>query len=154
MKRILLLALAVLMGPLASAFTGDQGNEAAVAQVIAEARADCSDYRDGELILPDKPWPEIDLTHDGRMATIVDAHEFHCTTAATLWCGTGGCPVTVIIGGEPHEFMAKGWKVVDWSNIRVLLLEVHGSECGGTNLRKCVRAEVWSDGAFRSVDQK
>ena len=131
-----------------------ESNEAAIRKVIAAAEADCKGYQDGKLILTKKAWPQVDLTRDGRPDIIVDAREFRCTTAATLWCGTGGCPITVISDGIAYEFFAKGWKVVDWSNLRVLLLEVHGSECGGTNLRKCVRAEVWSEGAFRSVDGK
>ncbi len=129
-----------------------ESNEVAIRKVIETAEADCKGYQNGKLIMTKKAWPRVDLTGDGELDVIVDAREFRCTTAATLWCGTGGCPITVISDGVPHEFLAKGWKVVEWSNLRILLLEVHGSECGGTNLRKCVRAEVWSDGAFRSID--
>jgi hypothetical protein len=128
-------------------------NELALKKVIERAEQDCKGYQDGKLIMTKKAWPRIDLTGDGNPDVIVDARRFRCSTAATLWCGTGGCPITVITDGRAHEFLAKGWKVVDWSNLRILLLEVHGSECGGTNLRNCVRAVVWSEGAFRSVGE-
>ncbi len=151
-----LLAIIAVAGstPALASAAQDGNNEAALRQVIEAAEADCQGYQDGKLILTRKAWPTVDLTGDGRPEMIVNAGEFRCSTAATLWCGTGGCPITVIVDGEAHMLFGRGWKVVDWSNLRVLLLEVHGSECGGTNLRKCVRAVVWSEGAFRSVDHK
>lgn len=152
-------ALLILIGvgvstPAVASEPQAESNEAAIREVILAAEADCKSYQNGKLIMTKKAWPRVDLTRDGRPDVIVDAREFRCTTAATLWCGTGGCPITVITDGTPHEFLAKGWKIVDWSNLAVLLLEVHGSECGGTNLRKCVRAEVWSEGEFRSVGRE
>ncbi len=50
-----------------------------------------------------------------------------------------------------RRFHAEGWRVITWDSLPILLLAVHGSECGGTNLRRCFRAVVWSEGAFRSI---
>ena len=124
-------------------------SEAATA-VVDQARADCRAFEDGVLETTDEAITLIDLTGDGRPDELVDAAGFHCSSG-NLFCGTGGCPVTAIVDGAPTEFLAKGWTVVDWGPLSVLLLQVHGSACGGTNLRTCVEAVVWSEDGFRSV---
>ncbi|MCR9212204.1 MAG: hypothetical protein NXI13_00690 [Proteobacteria bacterium] len=145
-KRIslALLLLVVAMG-------GVQA-ETAEQKVFKAAENDCKAFENGVFSTTRKAIPRIDLTGDGIPDTIIDSLQFRCSTAGTLWCGTGGCEITIIVEGKPYEFLAKGWKVVDWTSFKVLLLQVHGSQCGGTNLLNCVRAVVWSDGDFRSVE--
>jgi hypothetical protein len=128
--------------------------ETAEQKVMDEARKDCSSFENGVLATTRKAIPRIDLTGDGIPDTIIDSHEFRCSTSASMYCGTGGCSLWVIVGDTSYPYMAKGWKIVEWANSKILLLEVHGSECGGTNLRKCIRAEVWSDGGFYSVGDR
>ena len=121
--------------------------------VVDQARQDCRDFEDGVLELTDDVLTRVDLTGDGEPDEVVDAHGFHCSTGG-LFCGTGGCPLTVIVDGMPTEFLAKAWQVVEWGAHPILLLQVHGSECGGTNLRTCFEAVVWSEGGFRTVNQE
>lgn len=136
----------------AAVLTGNARAETAEQKVFEAARADCKAFENGVFATTRKAIPRIDLTGDGKPDTIIDSVDFRCSTAGTLWCGTGGCALTIIVDGTAHDFLAKGWKVVDWGRFKVLLLQVHGSECGGTNLLTCVRAVVWSDGAFRTVE--
>ncbi len=143
------LGLILLLG-LTSA--GGVRAETAEQKVFAAARADCKAFENGVFSTTKKAIPRIDLTGNGIPDAIIDSLQFRCSTAGTLWCGTGGCEITIIVDGIPHKFLAKGWKVVDWTSFKVLLLQVHGSQCGGTNLLTCVRAVVWSDGAFRTVE--
>ncbi len=140
----LIVGIGMAVATMAAAETAEQ-------KVMEQARKDCSSFENGVLTTTRKAIPRIDLTGDGVPDTIIDAHEFRCSTAASMYCGTGGCSLWVIVGDKSYAYLAKGWKVVEWANLKVLLLEVHGSECGGTNLRKCVRAEVWSEGGFYSV---
>jgi heat shock protein HslJ len=123
-----------------------------VETVIERARADCHAFENGAFGMKDGTVTRSDLTGDGAPEAIVDAHGFTCSTAAALYCGTGGCPVTVVVDGSATAFLAKGWTIVQWGQDRILLMQVHGSRCGGTNLRRCFEAAVWSDGGFRSVD--
>ncbi len=118
--------------------------------VIDEARAQCQAFEDGTFTTTDDVLAQIDLSRDGRPDTLVDGHGFRCTSG-NLYCGTGGCPLTVLVDGSRTDLLARGWRVVDWGTLSVLLLDVHGVGCGGTNLRPCVEALVWSEGAFRSV---
>lgn len=126
----------------------------AASQVIDQARRDCRLFENGVLETTPQAIAFADLTGDAKPEEIVDASQFSCSTAASLFCGTGGCTITVIVDGTATEFLAKGWKVVDWSGQPILLLAVHGSACGGTNLRRCFKALVWSEGDFRSVDPR
>lgn len=123
----------------------------AASAVVEQARADCRNFENGRLEVGDPAISQIDLSGDGKADEIVDFRHFSCSSSASLFCGTGGCPVTALVDGMPTEFLAKGWRVITWDSLPVLLLAIHGSECGGTNLRRCFRAVVWSEGAFRSI---
>jgi hypothetical protein len=56
-----------------------------------------------------------------------------------------------IVGDRTFSWLAKGWKVVEWAGDRVLLMQIHGANCGRTNLRRCYEAVVWADDRFASV---
>ena len=91
-----------------------------------------------------------DFTGDGQPEEIVDASQFACSTAASMWGGTGGTMLWAVVDGQPYEFLAHRWKVVDMDGQTVLLLAVHSSQCGDT-IGPCYRAMVWSDGDFRTT---
>ena len=118
--------------------------------VIDEADQQCQSFEQGVFHTTDDVLTRIDLSRDGTPDALVDGHGFRCSSG-NLYCGTGGCPLTLLVDGTRTDLLAKAWRVVDWGNHSVLLLQVHGSGCGGTNLRTCIEALVWSEGAFRSV---
>lgn len=122
-------------------------------RVIDQARADCRAFENGVLEGMEQAIAFADLTGDGKPEEIIDARRFSCSSAASLFCGTGGCSITVIVDERAVTFLAKDWKVITWSGQPILLLAIHGSDCGGTNLRRCFRALVWSEGDFRSVGE-
>ena len=51
------------------------------------------------------------------------------------------------------SLLNQGWDVVDLGTNRVLLTDVHGSQCGGINPTPCVTASTWDaeDGIWRST---
>ena len=126
------------------------GAQQAVDTVLDEAQAQCQSFENGVFSTTDDVLARIDLSGDGKPDTLVDGHGFRCSTG-NLYCGTGGCPLTLLVDGTRTDLMAKGWRVVEVGTLSVLLLEVHGVGCGGTNLRNCFEALVWSEGAFRTV---
>jgi hypothetical protein len=121
-----------------------------VDDVLEEARKNCESFEDGIFEPRDAVQP-VDLTGDGRPETVVDESRFSCSSAASMYCGTGGCMVRAIVGDRTFSWLAKGWKVVEWAGDRVLLMQIHGANCGGTNLRRCNEAVVWADDRFASV---
>ena len=131
---------------------GPAGASGLADAVVEQARSDCRAFDNGVLETATQAVSRVDLTGDGKVEEIVDSRHFTCPTALSLFCGTGGCEITVIAEDTLATFLAKDWKTVSWGDQTILLLAVHGSACGGTNLRKCFRAVVWSEGGFRSLE--
>jgi len=122
----------------------------AARKVVEAARSECTKEK-GQFLASAGSITPIDLSADGKPDEIVDANKFACSTAVSLYCGTGGCPITAIVAGKPTELFGRGWKAVDWAGSKILLLDVHGSRCGTTGSTRCFEAVTWSNGAFRSV---
>lgn len=120
-------------------------------EVIEKARKDCASLDDGTLEVSQGAITSIDVTGDGVADEVVDMSKVICSSARSFFCGTGGCGLTIIADGKSSDFLAKAWKVVMWDEQPLLLLVVHGSECGGNNLRRCYRAAVWTENGFSTV---
>ncbi|MEO1089007.1 MAG: hypothetical protein AAFX81_00095 [Pseudomonadota bacterium] len=144
LATIVLFALALLTAPPAAAEDA--------ASVLAKARADCASFDGGTLTVAEGAVREVDVTGDGEPEEVVDYSGLQCSTAATFWCGTGGCSLDVIVDGRAYGFLARDWTVVPWHGLQVLLLRVHPSACGmAPGLPPCVRALTWSGNAWRTV---
>lgn len=118
---------------------------------IDEARAACATYENGELGYQPGTIRLIDLNGDGIDDEIIDESTYKCTSSATMFCGTGGCGLKVIVGDRVLERLVKQWQTLEWDGDRMLLLQLHGTECGGTGLERCYEAVSWGEGDFRSV---
>lgn len=125
-------------------------NEAAATAIFQKAISECNGLDEGEFDSTEKTVTLHDLTGDGRPEEIVDAAQFSCSSAASLWGGSGGTYLWVIVDGKAYEFLAHKWKVVDMDGQKILLLAVHSSECSD-EIGPCYRAVVWSDGGFRTI---
>ena len=135
---------------LAISGAGAETTQEPLDRIIAEARSDCASL-DGEFSLLGEAVVEIDLTGDNEPETLLDASRFSCSTSASLFCGTGGCSISVLVDGQTYQWLSRGWKVVEWEPHIVLLLDRHGSDCGGNNMRSCVEALTWTEGGFSTV---
>ena len=118
-------------------------------EIVQKAKNECTKLDDGKFNATDQAITLHDLTGDGRPEEIIDASQFPCSTAASLWGGTGGTYLWLIVDGKTYEFLAHKWQVVDVDGQNVLLLAVHSSECGD-KIGSCYRALVWDDG-FRTT---
>ncbi|TOB39322.1 hypothetical protein CGK06_22090 [Vibrio parahaemolyticus] len=116
---------------------------------VQTAKAECTSLDSGEFDSTEQSIQLFDLTGDGKPEEIVDASQFSCSSAMTLWGGTGGTYLWVIVDNEEYEFLAHQWKVVEMGSNNVLLLGVHSSECSDS-VGPCYRALVWQ-GEFRSI---
>ena len=117
--------------------------------VIGEARAECARLNNGTLTVADTAVARVDVDGDGAEDTIVNAAGFECSSSASYFCGSGGCKVTVLVGGARADVLARDWQLVEVWDQPVLLIAVHGAECG-TAAKRCVKALVWEGGALRS----
>lgn len=118
---------------------------AAVNAVLEDARADCESFEAGDFSLQDAAVEQRDLTGDGQMDWIIDSSLMGCSSAASMYCGTGGCELTLVVGAHITERLAHGWALASFNDRPVLLLDVHGSLCGGINPTPCIEALIWDD---------
>ncbi len=138
----MLLAFVLALGGPAAAQTVDE--------VMAEAKADCASFENGVLtVLPDAV-TEIELSGAAPAEVLIDWAKFDCSSMASLWGGTGGSTLTILAAGVRTDHLALGWKLVGWDE-PVLLLALHGGECGATGSEACVEALVWGDGRLLSM---
>ncbi len=143
MVRRFLLSLALLALPVAAhALTSED--------ILAEARADCAGFEAGSLTVMEGAVQEVELTGTGPAEVLVDWSKFNCSSAASLWGGTGGQTLSLLAGGIRQDWLVLGWQVAQFGQ-PVLLVQLHGSECGGSGSQPCVEALVWGGESFLSV---
>ena len=118
-------------------------------EIVQKAKSQCTELDDGKFNAAEQAITLHDFTGDGQPEEIVDASQFSCSTAASLWGGSGGTYLWVIVDRKVYEFLAHKWRVVDVDGQKVLLIAVHSSECSDT-IGPCYRALVWDDG-FRTT---
>ena len=118
-------------------------------EIVQKAKQECNGFENGKFHATETAISLHDITGDGQLEEFVDGSKFSCSTALTLWGGTGGTHLWVVVAGKPYEFLAHRWQVTDIEGQRVLILAVHSSECSDT-VGPCYRAYVWQDG-FRTT---
>jgi len=153
MKAVFLMtALATL--PLAADALDLTGLPSALAGKVNVARQACADNGNGEFVLEWGAVTRTDLDGDLSPDWVLDESAYACSTAVSLFCSTGGCMSHFLIGGVVASFRNQGWTVVTFGRNRVLLTDMHGTDCGGINPTPCYVARAWDPDAklWRSVE--
>ncbi len=145
MRHILLAAALALLPGLA---------HADVDTILAEATAACA-AQDGGTLTTEGAVKEVDLTGDGKADTVVDEALFQCSTSASLFNGgTGGSMVHFLAEGSETARLVKGWDTANWNGNLLILLALHGGDCGGAGVDPCFEALTWGANSFVSVRPK
>lgn len=110
---------------------------------IAIAKYACSDFNEGEFALEWGAIERVDLDGDRSTDWVLNERAFACSTAASLYGGTGGNMSHFLIDGQLNSLLNQGWEAVSVGRYRVLLADVHGSQCGGINPTPCVVSSIW-----------
>jgi hypothetical protein len=120
---------------------------------VDQARQACSDFENGQFALEWGAVTRVDLDGDLQPDWVLNERFFACSSAVSLYCGTGGCMSHFLVGDVLASVLNQGWDVVDLGPHRVLLTDVHGSQCGGINPTPCVTASIWDAevGVWRST---
>ena len=116
-----------------------------VAEIVESLRSDCSAFEGGELTMEDGALRQVDLSGDGTLDWVLDTSHITCSTMHSMTCGTGGCSLYLSVGDTITKRLSKGWQTIEFGPIRAVLLQIHGANCGGTNLNYCLEAMVWDD---------
>jgi len=127
------------------------------AQCVASQKESMEAVPDGEdlsavrIKLDDDSIYEIDITTDGKKATVLYANPW-CPQIGSGWCGSGGCTSYVIVDGVSFE--ASGFKPVSVAvsdNSVAVMVPRSGGACINTNGQtpsnnvSCYSVAVWDD---------
>lgn len=124
-----------------------------VAALLKDAEKECRSFENGELTIDqDKAVTQVDVTGDGVPDHVVDSSAFACSTALSLFCGTGGCALDVVVDEKDYDLLAKAWDVEQGDTGPVLKTEVHWSECDYQS--NCWDTLVWNGDGFDSLGAK
>ena len=119
------------------------GLPAHLVEKVTIAQKACSDFDNGQFALEYGAVHRVDLDGDIYRDWVLDEAGFACSTAVSLYCGTGGCMSHFLIGDQVFSLQNQGWEMANIGPFRVLLADVHGSQCGGINPTPCVVSSVW-----------
>ena len=116
------------------------------------AAADCQSFANGDFDSSDAV-TEITLRSQfGSVdAEIVDESKYRCSSAVSLYCGSGGCMLNLVVGSEVRAWQATGWRLVEWGPDTILLIGRDGGWCGGAGAEVCYEALVWSNGQILTL---
>jgi len=131
------------------------GLPAPLVEKVTAGRTACADFNDGKFALELGAVVRTDLDGDLYPDWVLNESGFACSSAASLYCGTGGCESHFLVGDKVTTLLNRGWEVATIGRHRVLLTDVHGSRCGGINPTPCVESLVWDreDKVWRSIRQ-
>lgn len=147
MRTFLVTLLAVLVDTLPASAISPEAQE-----LIDRAAADCRGFENGEFDAGSAVTNiELRSQFGAVEAELVDESEYACTTAASLYCGTGGCMLNLIVSGTMQAWQATGWRLVEWGPDQILLIGRDGGWCGGAGAEVCYEALVWSNGKILTV---
>ena len=153
MKSRIAIAVLAFM-PLAASALDLTGLPATLAEKVTAARQACADNGNGEFALEWGAVTRTDLDGDLQPDWVLDESAYACSTAVSLFCGTGGCTSHFLVGDVVASFRNQGWTLVTFGRNRVLLTRVHGSDCGGNSPTPCFVARAWDPEAkaWQSVE--
>jgi hypothetical protein len=123
---------------------------ASVDTILSEAAAMCTEQDNG-VFSSEGAVRSLDVTGDGQPDTLVDELLFTCSTAASLYGGSGGSMIHVFVGDAQSEFLVQGYEILNWAGRTILLLAVHGTNCNSIGADPCFEALVWNGERFLSV---
>tara|TARA_R110000751_G_scaffold71595_3_gene145353 strand:- start:1977 stop:2552 length:576 start_codon:yes stop_codon:yes gene_type:complete len=124
-----------------------------VAQAVERAKADC-EALGGRFSAAEGAVGEIDLgpgVETGDRGETLDYSRLRCEGAASVHCGSGGCPLRVQVGPQAWEWQVEGWSMVELAGFKVLMLVRDGGWCGGAGAQICFETLKWDGQRFLTV---
>ena len=110
---------------------------------VEAAQQACSDFENGQFALEFEAVQRVDLDGDIYRDWVLNEAGFACSSAVSLYCGTGGCMSHFLVEDRMFSLLNQGWDMANIGPFRVLLADVHGSQCGGINPTPCIVASAW-----------
>ena len=116
--------------------------------IIKRAQKACTSEK-GQFHVAEDATQQLDLNNDWQIDEIIDEGKFSCSTASSLYCGTGGCKIHILVNGKDYNYLTHTWKIVEFEKNKIVVMSLHWSECNYIN--PCLKSVVWQDGRFRGL---
>lgn len=96
-------------------------------------------------------WVDLDGDWEKDDA-IVDFNYVFCSLNYSLWHGTGGSLVHLVIDDETSAAWTGGrWHLISFGDTPLFLLGRHGTYCDGYGAQPCIQAITFANGTFSTV---
>jgi hypothetical protein len=142
-RAAILFAISAALGTASANAQDLTGLPALLIAKVEAAQKACSEFENGQFALEFGAVHRVDLDGDIYRDWVLDEAGFACSSAASLYCGTGGCMSHFLVGDHLFSLLNQGWDMASIGSFRVLLADVHGSQCGGINPTPCIVASAW-----------
>ena len=89
---------------------------------------------------------KIDLTGDGRDDYIVHLQNAQCAERESVFCGTGGCDLEILIANRDGSYKSvfgqrvRGYEIKPGRGARTIRFQLHGTYCGGHGNPSCYKS--------------
>jgi len=89
---------------------------------------------------------KIDLTGDGRDDYIVHLKNAQCAERESVFCGTGGCDLEILIANRDGSYKSvfgqrvRGYEIKPGRGARTIRFQLHGGYCGGHGNPSCYKS--------------
>ena len=121
-----------------------KGREAAGARAVVErAQKDCLKANGHFLVLEPGAVSRHDLTGNGRADYIIDMTYVRCERLGSIFCGTGGCELSIVVAlprGKFREVFRQQvirYEIEPDSSMKTIRFDLHGTFCGKTGPEPC-----------------
>jgi len=118
--------------------------EAAGAKAVVEAtRKRCLKANGHMLVLEPGAVSHHDLTGNGRADTIIDFTYVRCERVGSIFCGTGGCELSIVVAlprGKFREVFRQQvlrYEIAPGAGMKTIRFDLHGVYCGKTGPEPC-----------------
>ena len=99
-----------------------------ISNEIAAAASFCHDAG-GDFFLEAESLQRVDLDGDGTPDWALNSSGFACSTMASPYCGTAGCPTLFVVGDDAVTLVNFGWNISAQTERRFVLEEQDGDGC-------------------------
>ncbi len=170
MIKKLLLASAVLVGTFSAALAQKASTQPPfdAANYPSELRKSfdtateaCHEADEGKVTFAPNTVRTVDLTGDGREDFIVSLENAKCSTFASVFCGTGGCPLDIYVALPDGSYrgvfsnQVRGYKILPakGKGPRTIKFDMHGGFCNTHGAAECSKEQRITDQPFEFKDR-
>jgi len=121
---------------------------------LDHARQECLKARGLRLRVGPEAIRAVDLNGDGRPDYLVSWEHLICERSPNIYCGTGGCPLAIIVALPNGKFRqlfrqhVLRYEIEDGPGARTIRFDLHGTYCNGAGADPCSKSVRIGDKPF------